>query len=98
MAFRKQKNLTGGFIKSPIKKGDTVQVIAGDDKGHVGKVLKVNTKRINGPYLIVTGVNIRTHFVKKQAGQETGEGTVKKESWIHVSNVKKVEEQHVDKK
>ena len=84
---RVRKNLDGNFNKSQIKKGDLVKVITGDSKGISGVVLEVNTKKIKGVYLIVKGVNIKTHFVKKQQDET---GMVKKESWIHISNVKKI--------
>ena len=83
-----QKNLTGNFHKSKIKKGDNVKVITGNSKGKIGKVLKVNTKRIKGVYLMVEGVNIRKHFVKKNQSES---GMLEKESYIHISNVKKIE-------
>lgn len=91
---RKQKNLTGNFHKCSIKKGDLVKVITGDNKGEEGKVLQVNTKRIKGPYLLVDKVNLRTHFLKKN--DNSSGGFEKKESWINVSNVKKIEEKHAD--
>ncbi len=69
--------------KVKIKKGDTVTVITGNDKGKSGKVLRINreTKRV-----LVEGVNIVTKHVKPSA-QET-EGRIDKiESTIHISNI-----------
>ncbi len=69
--------------KLKIKKGDTVTVVTGNDKGKSGKVLKINreTRRI-----LVEGVNMVTKHVKPSA-QET-EGRIDKiESTIHISNV-----------
>ncbi|PTT97659.1 50S ribosomal protein L24, partial [Pseudomonas sp. HMWF031] len=48
-------------IKMRLRKGDTVQVIAGKDKGKTGEVLRTlpNENRV-----IVEGVNMRTRHVK----------------------------------
>ncbi len=59
------------------------QVIAGSDKGTVGKITKVNTKTGT---VIVEGVNIKTKHVKPTAQGETGQ-IVKKEFPVHHSNV-----------
>jgi large subunit ribosomal protein L24 len=69
-----------------IKKGDTVQVLAGKDKGATGKVIAVNreTGRVT-----VEGVNRVTRHTKagqSARGSRTG-GLVVQESPIHVSNV-----------
>jgi large subunit ribosomal protein L24 len=72
--------------KLKIKKGDTVQVIAGKDKGAKGKVIGVytDTQRV-----LVEGVNrIKKHtkVSTTQRGAKTG-GIVTQEAPIHVSNV-----------
>ena len=69
-----------------IKKGDTVQVFTGKDKGATGKVISVNreTNRVT-----VEGVNRVTRHTKagqSARGSRTG-GLVVQESPIHVSNV-----------
>lgn len=69
--------------KMKIKKGDTVRVITGTDKGKEGKVLVVDTKNSR---VIVEGINIATKHVKANGGQNQG-GIVHKEAPIHVSNV-----------
>lgn len=71
--------------KWPIKKGDMVAVIAGNDKdlSHARKVLEVLP--LEGRVL-VEGVNIRTRHTKPNA-QNTRGGIVKQESPIHISNV-----------
>ena len=51
--------------KMHVKKGDTVQVITGRDKGKVGEVTDVLTKKSQ---IVVEGVNIRTKHVKPQSG------------------------------
>jgi large subunit ribosomal protein L24 len=69
-----------------IKKGDTVQVLTGKDKGATGKVIAVNreTSRVT-----VEGVNRVTRHTKagqSSRGSRTG-GLVVQEAPIHVSNV-----------
>lgn len=70
-----------------IKKGDTVMVIAGDDKGKTGEVLQVLTKK---DAVIVAGCKIAKKAVKPTEQNKDG-GFVDKEMPIHISNVKKVE-------
>ena len=69
--------------KMHVRKGDTVQVIAGRDRGQVGKILSVNPKKSQ---VIVQGVNIRTKHVKPQQEGESGQ-IVTQEAPIHSSNV-----------
>jgi large subunit ribosomal protein L24 len=69
-----------------VKKGDTVLVIAGKDKGAKGKVIQAypETQRV-----LVEGVNrIKKHtrISRTQRGAQTG-GIVTQEASIHVSNV-----------
>lgn len=65
-----------------IRKGDTVMVITGRDKGKQGSVLKVVTAKNR---VIVQGVNmIKRH---SRGGQGQPPGIVEKEAAIHVSNV-----------
>ena len=66
-----------------VKKGDNVMVIAGKDKGKVGKVLKVNTDTHR---LYVEGVNIISRSKKPRNAQDQG-GIIKREGTIDVSNV-----------
>ncbi len=73
--------------KFKIKKGDTVTIIAGDDKGKSAEVLKVLTKK---DAVIVAGCKIAKKAVKPTEENKEG-GFVEKEMPIHISNVKKVE-------
>ena len=66
-----------------IKKGDTVKVIAGKDKGKEGKVLAVNNK--DGKVL-VEGINMLTKHTKPSAANQNG-GIVHQEGYIDASNV-----------
>jgi len=66
-----------------IKKGDTVQVIAGKDKGKTGEVIRTL------PYenrVIVEGINMRTRHVKPAQEGESGR-IVTEEASLHASNV-----------
>jgi large subunit ribosomal protein L24 len=70
-----------------IKKGDTVMVIAGDDKGTTGEVLQVLTKK---DAVIVAGCKMAKKAVKPTEQNKEG-GFDNVEMPIHISNVKKVE-------
>ena len=66
-----------------LKKNDTVKIIAGKDKGKIGKIVKINpeTERV-----IVQGANMVTKTSKNQNPQDKG-GIMVVEAPIHVSNV-----------
>ena len=66
-----------------IKKGDTVEVISGKDKGKKGKVVRTLPKQDR---VVVEGVNIVTKHEKPRGPQNPG-GITKTEAPIHVSNV-----------
>ncbi len=69
--------------KMHVKKGDTVQVIAGSDKGKVGEVVRTVPKTSK---VVVKGVNVRTKHVKPQQEGESGQISTF-EAPIHSSNV-----------
>lgn len=69
--------------KLKIRKGDLVQVIAGNSKGVQGKVLEVIAKTNR---VIVEGASIVSKHTKPNATNPNG-GIVKKEAPIHISNV-----------
>jgi large subunit ribosomal protein L24 len=74
------------FNKQPklhIRKGDTVKVLAGDDKDKTGKVLQVLLEKNRA---IVEGINIVTKHEKPSAGKPEG-GIKKTEASIHLSNL-----------
>jgi len=75
------------MAKLKIKKGDMVQIIAGDDKGKTAKVLQVMPKANK---VIVEGCKTVKKAVKPTEENSKG-GHVNKEMPIDVSNVKKVE-------
>jgi len=70
-------------VKSHIKKDDKVKVVAGKDKGKIGKVLKIINKKNR---VLVENINIVKCHVKPNAQNRQG-GIVEKEAPIHLSNV-----------
>ena len=72
---------------SDIKKGDTVYVNAGEDKGRTGKVLKVFVDKRRA---IVEGLNMVSKSQKPSAKNPQG-GIVKQEAPIHISNLNVVD-------
>lgn len=64
-----------------IKKGDTVVVISGNDKGKSGEVISRSKER-----LLVQGVNIRKKHAKRQT-KDPSAGIIEIETPIHISNV-----------
>ena len=73
--------------KLHIRKGDTVKVIAGDDKGKSGTVLQVLPDKSRAT---VEGVNIITKHEKPSAGKPEG-GIKKIEASLHISNLQLVD-------
>ena len=66
-----------------VKKGDTVVVIAGKEKGKTAKVLEVSPKNNK---VLVENVNVVTKHQKQRSQQEKG-GIIKKSAPIDASNV-----------
>ena len=66
-----------------VKKGDTVVVIAGDDKGKTGEVLRVDAK---GRKVLVQGVNRVYRHLRPSRRNPQG-GRIQKEMPIDISNV-----------
>ncbi|MFZ1957172.1 MAG: 50S ribosomal protein L24 [Desulfobacterales bacterium] len=69
--------------KCRIKKEDKVKVIAGKDKGKIGKVLKVNRKKNR---VLVENVNMVKRHAKPSAQNRQG-GIIEGEAPIHWSNL-----------
>ncbi len=69
-------------MAAKIRKGDTVIVIAGRDKGRTGEVIEM---RRDAGRVLVRGVNVVKRHQKQSATQEGG--IISKESPIHISNV-----------
>ena len=66
-----------------LRVGDTVQVIAGSDKGKTGEIIQILRKEDR---VIVEGVNMVTKHIKPSQADPEG-GLVTREAPIHVSNV-----------
>jgi large subunit ribosomal protein L24 len=75
-------------IKYKIKKGDTVKIIAGDDKGKTGEVLQVLPKKRK---VIVKGCKLVKKAIKPDQEKNPEGGFIQKEMPIDISNVAKVE-------
>ncbi len=69
--------------KLHIKKGDTVYVLSGEDRGKTGRVLKVEVSKDRA---IVEGINMVTKATKPSAKHPQG-GLVKMEAPVHISNL-----------
>lgn len=69
--------------KYKIRKDDTVEVIAGKDKGKRGTVVRILSKK---DAVIVSGVNIVKKAMKKRSQQDQG-GIVEIEAPLNISNV-----------
>jgi large subunit ribosomal protein L24 len=74
------------MAKLKIKKGDTVIVISGRDKGKTGEVLRVLPAERRA---IVQGVNIARRHTKPRMGEPGG--IVEKELALHISNIAHVD-------
>jgi large subunit ribosomal protein L24 len=70
-------------VKLHVTTGDTVKVVRGDDKGHVGKVIRVYRKTGR---VTVEGANIVKRHRKARTAEEQG-GIVDFPAPIHASNV-----------
>ena len=70
-------------VKLHVSSGDTVKVVRGDDKGHVGKVLRVYRKTGR---VVVEGANIVKRHRKARTAEEQG-GIIDFPAPIHASNV-----------
>ncbi|MGQ9818800.1 MAG: 50S ribosomal protein L24 [Candidatus Kapaibacteriales bacterium] len=66
-----------------LKKGDLVQVIAGNDRGAVGRILAIYPDKMK---VLVEGVNVRKKHARPTQQNPKG-GIVSKEMPIHYSNV-----------
>jgi large subunit ribosomal protein L24 len=73
--------------KLHIKKGDTVYINTGEDRGKTGRVLKVLVEKKRA---IVEGANMVSKSTKPSAKNPQG-GIVKQEASIHISNLNPVD-------
>lgn len=70
-------------MAAKIRKGDTVEVLAGKDKGRRGEVLAVRPEEDRA---VVQGVNVAKRHTKARGMNQPG-GIVEKEASIHLSNL-----------
>jgi large subunit ribosomal protein L24 len=80
--------------KLKIKKGDLVEVIAGNNKGERGEVKSIIRKKDkfgnydpNRVYVIVSGVNMIKKHQRRTGDVRTQVGIIEREGPIHISNV-----------
>ena len=76
------RSALGGAMK--IKKGDSVEVVAGKDSGKRGRVLKVDPSQER---LVIEGVNMIKRHTKPNPQKRIQGGIVEREASVHVSNV-----------
>jgi large subunit ribosomal protein L24 len=69
--------------KLKIKKNDTVKVIAGEDKGSQGRVLRVIVDKDRA---IVEGIGLVSKHSKPTSANPQG-GIIKREASVHISNL-----------
>ena len=84
-----------GVTKCHIRRDDIVQVLAGRDRGKRARVLRVYPRKGRA---LVEGVNFITKATRPDAKLNQAGGFVKKESLIHVSNLRRVSEAAKPKK
>lgn len=77
-------------MAAKIKKGDSVVLLAGKDKGRKGAVTKVITKDGQAERVIVQGLNMVQRHTRPSQGNPQG-GILNKEASVHVSNVSHVD-------
>ena len=68
--------------KTLLRRGDTVQVMAGRDKGKTGKILGIQDGRVT-----VERVNIIKRHTRANPSKNVRGGIVEKEAPVHISNV-----------
>ena len=71
-----------------IRKNDLVELIAGNDRGKRGRVLKILPKKSR---VLIQGINLRWKHMRKSQQSPQG-GRVRKEMPVHESNVMLVDE------
>ena len=76
-----------------LKKGAQVKIISGKDKGKTGEILEINRKLNKIKVKAINMVKKHTKPTKENKG-----GIISKESFIHISNLKLVDNKSVNKK
>jgi large subunit ribosomal protein L24 len=81
-------------IKNHVKKGDQVEVIAGNFRGSTGKILQVLPRKNR---VVIEGVRLIKKHLRKSQDNPSGK-IAEREGPIHISNVKLVEREKEPKK
>jgi len=81
------------YYKMLLKKGAQVKIITGKDKGKTGEILEINRKLNKIKIKAINMVKRHTKPTKEKKG-----GIVSKESFIHQSNVKNIDNKKSEKK
>ncbi len=74
-------------LQTPIRRNDSVQVMAGKDRGKKGRVLRVLAEKNR---LVVEGVNFVKRHTRPNPGRGVKGGILEKEAPMHASNVQLV--------
>ncbi len=77
-------------MAAKIKKGDSVVLLTGKDKGRKGTVTKVITNEGQAERVLVSGLNMVQRHTRPSQGNPQG-GIINKEASVHVSNVSHVD-------
>ncbi len=94
---KKKKPASKRVPRTKIRKGDLVEIIAGDDKGYRGEVKRVIRKKWagrraglynpNDVWVVVSGANLATKHQRPTGDVRTQVGRIQREAPIHISNV-----------
>ena len=76
-----------------LKKGNQVKILSGKDKGKTGEILEINRKLEKVKIKSISMIKRHTKPTKENKG-----GIISKESFIHQSNIKNIDEKRNDKK
>ena len=76
-----------------LKKGIQVKIISGKDKGKTGEILEINRKLDKVKIKSISMIKRHTKPTKENKG-----GIISKESFIHQSNIKNIDEKKSEKK
>ena len=76
-----------------IKKGIQVKILTGKDKGKTGEILEINRKLYK---IKVKSINMIKKHLKPT--KENKGGIISKENFIHLSNIKNIDEKKKEKK
>ena len=76
-----------------LKKGNQVKILSGKDKGKTGEILEINRKLEKIKIKSIGMIKRHTKPTKENKG-----GIISKESFIHQSNIKNIDEKRNDKK